>query len=225
MGLFILRGLLMPAEPPAKRTFVFVDGQNLFYAVKQAFGYSYPNYDPLALAQWVCQQRGWQLTATHFYTGLPQVKDSAFWNYFWTAKLAVMGSRGVKTFSRHLKYRNQTVQLPGGKTTTVLVGQEKGIDVRLALDVVRFARENKYDVAVIFSQDQDLSELASEVRSIAHDYNRWIKLVCTYPISPTTTNSRGISGMDWIQVDRAAYDACLDPNDYRPKQPSGGAKP
>lgn len=68
MGLFILWGLLMPAEPPFKRSFVFIDGQNLFYAVKQAFGYSYPNYDPLALAQWVCQQRGWQLTETHLYT-------------------------------------------------------------------------------------------------------------------------------------------------------------
>lgn len=92
--------------------------------------------------------------------------------------------------------RNQTVYLPGGKTTTVLVGQEQGVDVHLALDVVRFARENKYDVAVIFSQDQDLSELAGEVRSIAHDYNRWINLACAYPVSPTTTNSRGISGMD-----------------------------
>jgi uncharacterized LabA/DUF88 family protein len=73
-----------------------------------------------------------------------------------------MGTRGIKTFSRHLKYRNQTVMLPGGASTTVLVGQEKGIDVRIALDVVRHARENKFDVAVIFSQDQDLSEVAAE---------------------------------------------------------------
>lgn len=214
----------MAAEPLVKRTFVFIDGQNLFYAAKQAFGYSYPNYDPLLLAKWVCGQNGWQLDETYFYTGLPQVKDSTFWNYFWTAKLAVMGTRGVKTFSRHLKYRNQTVQLPGGGATTVLVGQEKGIDVRLALDIVRLARENKYEVAVVFSQDQDLSEVAAEVRNIARDQDRWIKLACAYPVSPTSTNTRGISGMDWIQIDRAAYDACLDPNDYRPKPPvaSGG---
>src|SRR5262249_45322758 len=125
-------------------------------------------------------------------------------------------TRGIKTFSRHLKYRNQTVRLPGGSTTTVLVGQEKGIDVRLALDVVRLARENNYDVGVIFSQDQDLSEVAAEVRSIARDQNRWIKLVCAYPVSPTTVNRRGVSGMDWFQLDRAAYDSCIDPRDYRP---------
>lgn len=210
----------MPPEPPVKRTFIFIDGQNLFYAAKDAFGYTYPNYDPLLLAQWVVNQRNWQLAETHFYTGIPQARDSARWNYFWTAKLAVMGTRTVKTFSRHLKYRNQTVRLPSGGTTTVLVGQEKGIDVRLALDVVRYARENKYDVAVIFSQDQDLSEVATEVRSIAASQNRWIKIACAYPNSPTSRNARGINGADWIQIDRAAYDTCLDPNDYRPKPAS-----
>ncbi len=214
----------MPIEPPVKRTFIFIDGQNLFYAVKQAFGYSYPNYDPLLLAQLVSRQQGWQLAETHFYTGLPEAKDSAFWNQFWTAKLAVMGTRGIRTFTRHLKYRNQTVNVPGGGTTTVLVGQEKGIDVRIALDVVRLARENRYDVAIIFSQDQDLSEVAVEVKSIAQIQNRWIKLACAYPISPTSHNRRCITGTDWIQIDRAAYDTCLDPNDYRPKPPSSGGK-
>lgn len=62
-----------------------------------------------------------------------------------------MGQIGIKIFSRSLRYRNQTVRLPNGKTHTFLVGQEKGIDVRIAIDVIRFAHERKYDVAVIFS--------------------------------------------------------------------------
>jgi len=33
----------MPIEPQKKRIIAFFDGQNLFYAVKYAFGYSYPN--------------------------------------------------------------------------------------------------------------------------------------------------------------------------------------
>lgn len=207
----------MPVEPPDKRVDAFVDGQNLFYAAKYAFGYNYPNYDPLALAKAVSQSRGWELRATFFYTGLPDPKDDAFWNHFWVAKLAVLGTRGVHTFSRKLKYRNQTVRLPDGTSTTVLVGQEKGIDVRLALDVVRRARENHYDVAVIFSQDQDLTEVAEEVRSIARDQDRWIKLVCAFPSSPTYANVRGIDKTDWMRIDRETYDRCIDPHDYRPK--------
>ncbi len=35
----------MLSEPPAKRAFVFIVGQNLFHAAKEAFGYSFPNYD------------------------------------------------------------------------------------------------------------------------------------------------------------------------------------
>jgi uncharacterized LabA/DUF88 family protein len=147
----------MPEEPVVKRTCVFIDGQNLYWAARHAFGYHYPNYDPLPLARAIAQSRDWSLDTIHFYTGLPDIRDNDFWNKFWTAKLAVMGSRGIVTYSRHLKYRNQTIRMPDGTETTVLVGQEKGIDIRIALDVVRMARQNKLDVALIFSQDQDLS--------------------------------------------------------------------
>jgi hypothetical protein len=208
----------MRVEPPIKRAVAFIDGQNLFYAAKHAFGYTYPNYDPLALADRVCRSKGWILRQTCFYTGLPSPIDDPFWNGFWAAKLAVMGTRGVITYSRHLKYRNQVVNLPDGRQTTVLVGQEKGIDVRIALDVVRMALDRHYDVAVVFSQDQDLSEVADEVRRISLAEDRWIKITCAFPTSPTYNNIRGINGTEWVKIDRAAYDACIDPLDYRPKK-------
>lgn len=207
----------MPAEPSVKRTVAFFDGQNLFYGAKHAFGYRWPNYDPLLLAAAICQSRQWHLAQVRFYTGLPSVQDNPFWNHFWTTKLAVLGTRGVFTYSRSLRYRNQTVPLPGGGVTTVLVGQEKGIDIRIALDAVRLARDSQYDVALILSQDQDLSEVADEIRSISVAQNRWIKVACAFPISPAISNARGINRTDWIPFDRAMYDACLDPNDYRPK--------
>ncbi len=207
----------MPAEPTIKRALAFFDGQNLFYAAKYAFGYKWPNYDPQRLAESVCQAMGWQLRETRFYTGFPNPSDDSFWNHFWTAKLAQMGREGVRTYSRHLKYRNQTVALPGGGTTTVLVGSEKGVDVRLALDIVAAARDNTCDVALIFSQDQDLSEVADEVRAISVQQSRWIKLACAFPVSPTYTNTRGINQTEWVRIDRATYDACLDTRDYRPR--------
>jgi uncharacterized LabA/DUF88 family protein len=43
----------------------------------------------------------------------------------------------------------------------VLTGEEKGIDVRIALDVIAEAHRRAYDVALILSQDQDLSEVAT----------------------------------------------------------------
>jgi hypothetical protein len=72
-----------------------------------------------------------------------------------------------------------------------------------------------YDVALVFSQDQDLSEVADEIRTIAKQQGRWIKMACAYPISPTVSNKRGINGTDWIKINRSTYDTCTDPKDYR----------
>jgi len=208
----------MRTEPAMKRVYAFFDGQNLFHHAKGAFGYPYPNYDPKKLAEHVCATHRWHLEAVHFYTGVPDVNDKPFWNHFWTAKMAVMGTRGVRTFSRPLRYRNQTVLSPGAGPVVALVGQEKGIDVRIALDVVRYALENAYDVAVIFSQDQDLSEVVQDVKKISSLEERWIKIASAFPVSAAISKPRGINGTDWIPIDRSTYDACLDPNDYRRKK-------
>ncbi|MHC4504777.1 MAG: NYN domain-containing protein [Planctomycetota bacterium] len=212
----------MRHEPTDKRAVAFVDGQNLFFAAKEAFGYTYPNYDARALALKVCERRGWQLCQTRFYTGVPDPSDNAFWHSFWSSKLAAMRVRGASVFSRPLRYRNKAIRLPSGQTTTALVGHEKGIDIRMALDVVGLALDGRYDVALIFSQDQDLVEVAEEIRMISRRQDRWIKIASAFPLSPTSRNTRGIYKTDWIRIDRATYDACLDPNDYRPKRrPTG----
>ena len=48
-GFFFPGESSMPSEPATKRAFAFFDGQNLFYAAKEAFGYPFPNYDPRLL--------------------------------------------------------------------------------------------------------------------------------------------------------------------------------
>jgi len=209
-------------EPAPQRVIGFIDGQNLFYAARQAFGYSHPNFDPKLLTEVVAAAHGWTPAGTRFYTGVPDAADNAFWNHFWTAKVGAMGRHGVISYTRPLRYRNQTITLPDGRSSTTLVGQEKGIDIRIALDVVRLARSREYDVALIFSQDQDLTEVADEIRAIAREQGRWITIASAYPSSPTSTNRRGINKTDWIQLDRATYDLALDPRDYRPKpDPTG----
>jgi uncharacterized LabA/DUF88 family protein len=216
---YLFLGVFMAVEPPDKRVIAFVDGQNLFHAVRESFGYHYPNYDVKLLADSVCRMQGWRLEQARFYTGIPDPTDDPFWSTFWSGKLAVMGRQDVHVFSRPLRYRNKTVRLPDGATHTFLAGEEKGIDVRIALDVIALAHRRRYDVAVIFSQDQDLSEVAEEVRAIAQEQDRWIKLACAFPASPTTRNRRGINKTDWIRIDRATYDSCLDRRDYRALKP------
>ena len=170
----------------------------------------------MVLADAVCRAAGWTLSQARFYTGIPDPTDNPFWHNFWSAKLAVMGRQGVVVFSRSLRYCNQTVRLPDRSEFTFAVGEEKGVDIRMALDVIRMAHRGEYDVAVILSQDQDFSEVAEEIRVIAQERSRWIKVASAYPLSPTTRNRRGINRTDWLPINRVMYDGCLDRRDYRP---------
>jgi len=120
----------------------------------------------------LCARNGWELIEVGLYTGVPDEVDNKRWNRFWTHKLAAMGRHGVHIYSRPLRYRNQRVRLPDGAEFTFLAGEEKGIDVRLAIDVIRKAHHRELDVALIFSQDQDLSEVAKELRQIAREQRR-----------------------------------------------------
>ncbi len=115
-------------EPSIKRAITFIDGQNLFNSVKECFEYRHPNYDVLALSKHVCSMRGWTLDHARFYTGLPEITDPR--SHFWQAKLRAMSQRGVRVYTRPV--RN---------------GKEKGIDVRIALDVIGLAQRGRYDVA------------------------------------------------------------------------------
>ena len=70
-------------------------------------------------------------------------------------------------------------------------------------------------MALIFSQDQDFSEAAEEVRVIAREQDRWIKVASAFPHSRHSVNRRGIDKTDWLRIDRATYDACVDRRDFR----------
>ena len=222
-----------------------MDGQNLFHAAAEAFGYDYPNYHPLALADRICAERGWRCQQVRFYTGVPKSTDNLYWHNFWAAKRRFLTrDKRMYVFTRDMHYRDKPISfvndaarimladgfplpagtqlfLPSGKVAPgefwVRTGEEKGIDVRLALDMIRLTYRNEFDVGIIFSQDQDLSEAVSEVREIAKDQHRRVELFCAFPVSDKTTNTHPIRGTTAFEIDRPFYDACLDPSNYRRK--------
>lgn len=165
------------------------------------------------IAQRICINHGWQLVGVHFYTWIPEATDHR--SHFWKLKFNQMKRDGVIIFSRELRYQDEEIILPDGQIHLVRVGKEKGIDVRIAIDVIRLAHQGAYDVAIVFSQDQDLTEVAKEIRVIAKEQNRWIKIASAFPCA-SNPETRGINGTDWIRIDKATYDPCIDLKDYRP---------
>jgi uncharacterized LabA/DUF88 family protein len=203
-------------EPAVKRAMAFFDGQNLYRHAKDAFGHHHPNYDPTKLHTAVCGAQGWVSNLVRFYTGVPSAVHSPMWAAYWSNRVLALKRVGVAVTTRPIRYHTEIITVDG-EQREVITPQEKGVDVRLALDVVSRARRKEYNVAVIYSQDQDLCEIAQEVKEIGKEQKRWIKIACAFPYGPNASSKRGIDGTDWIRMDQNFYDACLDPRDYRPK--------
>jgi len=207
----------MPAVPQIKRVVAFVDGQALSYAAHRVFGHRHSNYDVSALAALICKQQGWTLVETRYYTGIPSASKNLAGHNFWIMKIGQMRSQGVYVFARELGYHEKKETLPDGRTETTIVPREKGVDVRIALDIVKLAYQKAYDIALIFSQDQDLAEVVYDVEEISKQQVRQINFASAYPCTPEANNKRGINRTIWIGIDRATYDACLDPHEYLAK--------
>lgn len=218
MGLLFLV-LPMPnfTEPNEKKAVAFFDGQNLFYHAKAAFGYDYPNYDPQKLFNKICKQKQWKNHGVRFYTGIPDIAKDPKKHAFWSNRTLAMKRSGVLVTTRTLRYSETEIVLDNGEVKKKYVPREKGIDIRIALDVLRMCISGDLDIAVIFSQDQDFAEVAKDVREIANSQHKWLQVCSAFPVSPSATCSRGIDKTDWIKIDRDTYDSCIDEKDYRPR--------
>ena len=79
----------------------FVDGQNLFYAARNHFGHTHPNYDVLKLAtKLVHMEAGRTLVKVRFYTGLHAQAEDAFWHGFWSRRSRSRTSSRAHSASR-----------------------------------------------------------------------------------------------------------------------------
>jgi len=207
----------MAVEPDIKYAMAFFDGQNLYQHAKAAFGHHHPNYDPIKLHNAVCAANGWTSNLVRFYTGVPEHVRDPMWAGYWSNRVLALKRAGVSVTTRKLRYREEGITLPDGTIETVVTPQEKGVDVRLALDVVSCARKKQFNVAVIYSQDQDLAEVVQEVKDISIEQDRWIQVASAFPSGPNATAGRGIDKANWFRIDEKFYNACLDARDYRPR--------
>lgn len=117
---------------------------------------------------------------------------------------------------RNLKQRELKISLAGvvhhESTSRKLV--EKGIDLRLGLDLVKHTRLKIFDLAIIFSQDGDLAEAVDDAYEIAKEQHRRIAIACALPIAEGHTQQFGIRRTTNREFDNVFYDACIDPTDY-----------
>lgn len=141
-------------EPPPKRTAVFLDYQNMYKGAREAFGYKrdgdaahFGNVRPYSLGRRLVRDHADRvLHQVRVYSGVPTPQRDSKGNKIMQRKLATWVNdmpAKVEVFPRPLRYPPPQ-------------GREKGVDVELAVDIVRLALEDAYDIAVVVSADSDL---------------------------------------------------------------------
>lgn len=137
-----------------QRLFAFIDAQNMYRGARRAFFAAdapsrFGQFHPGALGQLIAARRtdgrgDRTLAGVRIYTGRPDAAMDPKGNAANTRQCQAWEAEGVEVTTRNLQY------LQGRRPT------EKGIDVAIAIDLLRLARSGIFDVAVLCSADTDL---------------------------------------------------------------------
>jgi Uncharacterized conserved protein len=137
-----------------ERVIVFIDGSNVFHAIKSLN----IRIDYNRLVDFLVEDR--RLIRAYFYGAVPQEKDlkkdSPEWESFLRQKrfLEELALQGLKVKTARLR------RLPSGEFL------EKEVDIMLATDMLSLAYKNAYDTAILVTGDSDFSYTVEEIQSL-----------------------------------------------------------
>lgn len=140
-----------PRQAASQRSVVFIDYQNVYRSARDAYGLHAEdglvgNVRPYSVGRQMLRAGDGRLDQVRVYTGVhtPQRKPKLHAMMQRRISAWVAASPGtVQVFPRALRY--------GGSGP-----REKGVDVEIAIDFVRLAIEDVYDIGILISADSDL---------------------------------------------------------------------
>jgi uncharacterized LabA/DUF88 family protein len=137
-----------------ERVIVFIDGSNIFHAIRSLN----IKIDYNRLVGFLVEDR--RLIRAYFYGAVPQEKDlkknSPEWESFLRQKrfLEELALQGLKVKTARLR------RLPSGEFL------EKEVDIMLATDMLSLAYKNAYDTAILVTGDSDFSYTVEEIQGL-----------------------------------------------------------
>lgn len=142
------------------KSIVFIDGNNFYFRLKDLTSkvegkFSLLEFDFFGFSKSLVKQN--ELAGIRYYIG------------------ALKRQRGNQKSEKMYADQQKLLAKLQQKEIVVTLGHliqhpdksfhEKGVDVRIAVEMIRFARENAYDVAYLLSSDTDLVPAVEEVQS------------------------------------------------------------
>jgi len=168
---------------------IFIDGSNVYHSLRAEFHRTDLDYSKLA----TCLTDGRDCQRTYFYGALvDQFRDP---NGFKDQQRFLTYLKNLDYFEVRmgsLVYRGHPVPVP----------IEKGVDVRLAVDMLTRAYREQYDVAVLVSGDNDFTDLVQAVK----DHGKHVEVALFGP--PTSSRQLRDAADRVIVLDAAFLGKC-----------------
>lgn len=181
---------------------IFLDYQNVYLGAHRRFQPSgaarkRSHVDPRRIGELLVGRRPWPSELV--YRGRPNPSRQPVSAIAFDRQAEAWSATGVTVISRPLRYPADWPSTPA---------QEKGVDVALAIDYVRLAMLEEYDVGILFSLDTDLLpalETIANLNLARVEVATWSKMRLRFPNS----------GLPWCHyLSVADYRSVLDPTDY-----------
>lgn len=146
---------------PKKRVLIFIDGNNFYYKLKDIISAKKKIFKLL------------EFNYIGFANNLAKENTVIEIRYYVGAIRRHNGPNREKSEKLYADQQKLIAKLQQQKIPVILGNliqhpnktfHEKGVDVRIAVEMIRFARENKYDIAYLLSSDTDLVPAVEEVR-------------------------------------------------------------
>jgi uncharacterized LabA/DUF88 family protein len=144
-----------------KRVAVYMDGSNLYYKLKDLGIKNITYFQYGNLAKWLTGEDR-TVIAKRYYIGAVRAKEK-------DKKARKMQESQVRLFN-HLGLKSEGYSVQRGylmKNDGVY--HEKGVDVKIAVDLLVGAYENIYDVAILVSSDTDLIPAIQKVKQLGKE--------------------------------------------------------
>ncbi len=157
-----------------RRVAVFIDYQNCYRIARELFHdheidpAHFGNLKPMQLANLLAGKGPGAYSLVHVgvYCGIADPRRDPKTHGARQRQIEAWKSAGVTVFARPLRYPPVWAAKAGEKP------REKGVDVKLAIDVVVMAVENIYDTAVIASCDTDLDPVVDALIELQRTIGR-----------------------------------------------------
>lgn len=162
-----------------RRVAIFIDGSNLYHSLVELLGHARLDFGKLVEKLAI----GYELYRTYYYNA--QLNQQADPEAYRAQQRFLSSLRTLPFFELRLG-----VLKPRGNTWV-----EKGIDVKVAVDMIGMAYKNQYDVALLVSGDGDYVDCVRAVKDAGNH------VVNAYFVSSQSPALRDACD-DWICMDK-----------------------